>query len=88
MIDARDADSQDSYWWLSFADSDGPGGFLGACIVVAPDFGVAVQVAWAAGCNPGGQVKGTSLSCQTDADLGGYQRNRLYSRAEMEEHEP
>lgn len=54
------------WWWLSFVDTDksppleeqvpGGGGFLGICIVPAPNEIFAAQVAHALGCNPGGQV--------------------------------
>lgn len=53
-------------WWLSFCDPKRPEGkqFLGVSIVpVSADghVGDACQAAWAAGCNPGGEVMGLAL---------------------------
>lgn len=60
------------WWWLSFVDTslpyreedDYPGGprFMGVCIVPAPNIVFAGQVAWALGCNPGGQVGGYAFT--------------------------
>jgi hypothetical protein len=46
------------WWWLSFVDNDRPEGdrFLGVAVVPAPNVVMASQVAWALGCNPGGEV--------------------------------
>ena len=46
------------WYWLSFVDPDLPEGsqFLGVCIVDGDDPVEAVKVAWAAKCNPGGEV--------------------------------
>ena len=50
-------------FWLSFADGSKPKGtqFLGACVVEAPSFADAIQVAWAHGCNPGGECLGREI---------------------------
>lgn len=51
------------WWWLSFADPDRPKGehFLGLCIVPGGNPVQAGQIAWALGCNPGGQVAAYQL---------------------------
>ena len=48
------------WWWLSFVDPDrAPGtAFLGAAIVPGRGMADAVQAAWEAECNPGGEVQG------------------------------
>jgi hypothetical protein len=45
-------------YWLSFVDTDRPEGdrFLGVAIVRGTDPVGAVEMAWALGCNPGGEV--------------------------------
>lgn len=50
-------------WWLSFADASRPVGqqLLGISIVDAPDMATALKVAWATGCNPGGEVNGMKV---------------------------
>lgn len=47
-------------FWLSFANNSLPKGerFLGVCIVEGTDILTAIQNAWGARCNPGGQVIG------------------------------
>jgi hypothetical protein len=51
--------------WISFCDPSRPKGsrFVGACLVVVPrtlddkqDIIRAIRIAWAAGCNPGGDA--------------------------------
>jgi hypothetical protein len=51
------------WWWLSFVDTDLPAGsqFLGAVMVEAPNFLLAVQEALLRGINPGGEVQGQDL---------------------------
>jgi hypothetical protein len=65
------------WWWLSFCDPKRPHGqeFLGVAVVPALDFGRAVRVAWALGCNPGGAVRGWRIpaGCEPAKQL----RNRL-----------
>jgi hypothetical protein len=45
-------------FYLSFADNSKPTGsqWLGACVVEADDAKEAIEEAWRAGCNPGGEV--------------------------------
>lgn len=52
------------WWWLSFADASRPRGlqFLGVAAVRATDLAGAMRAAWRAGCNPGGQVRGSTMS--------------------------
>lgn len=52
------------WWWLSFADPSRPRGmqFLGVAAVRATNLAAAVDAAWRAGCNPGGQVRGTTMA--------------------------
>lgn len=54
----------DGWWWLSFVDPDRPKGkrSLGICIVPGGNIVQAGQMAWAVGCNPGGQVAGWDIS--------------------------
>lgn len=61
------------WFWLSFADPTRPAGeqFLGACIVEAPDPISAVQMSWALGCNPGGEVKFAVLPMAPPEDKRG-----------------
>lgn len=51
------------FFWLSFADPEKPKGtqFLGAAVVHAPEFLLAVRVARLLGCNPGGEVQGMEI---------------------------
>lgn len=74
-----------SSWWLSFADGDRPVGtqFLGACIVDASDFLIAVAKTHALGINPGGEVQGYEIP-EGAPDLSRW-KNRLMSRAECDE---
>ena len=44
----------------------------------------ATRKAHRAGCNPGGEVAGYDISAGTSEALAAYERNRLYSRAEIE----
>ncbi|MFY9838226.1 MAG: hypothetical protein WAK55_17500 [Xanthobacteraceae bacterium] len=48
-----------SWWYLSFVDSHK--GWLGACCVEADSIQDAVDTAYKAGCNPGGEVLGLAL---------------------------
>lgn len=50
---SRHVSADDPWWYLSFADEPG---FLGACIVQAPDGLAAVSVSHNLQINPGGQV--------------------------------
>lgn len=71
-------------WWLSFCDTTdaGRGRFLGACIVRAADLGDAVDRAWQAGCNPGGEVLGVEMPHDLAARVSWSDVGRLLSRAE------
>ena len=73
-------------WWLSFCDATRPKGsrFLGACIVAGNDLRDALQAAWAAGCNPGGEVQGQQIEPEDDALVDAKWRCRLLSRAECD----
>jgi hypothetical protein len=68
--DACDDDAVDGdmcWWWLSFCDISKPRGFqfLGVAIVgPAHDLSCAVSLAWARGCNPGGQVLARKISIE------------------------
>ncbi len=50
-----------SRWWLSFADTETEGRFLGACIVGGRDLVDATERAHRLGCNPGGEVLGVEI---------------------------
>lgn len=56
-------------FWLSFADPKRPKGtqFLGAAIVEASTFDLAIREAWHRGVNPGGEVQGIAID-KADAD--------------------
>lgn len=60
---ADPGDGIDHVFWLSFADPHRPTGtqFLGACMVMAPTFPLAVFKAHVLRINPGGEVRGTQL---------------------------
>jgi hypothetical protein len=49
--------------WLSFCDPEKPKGeqFLGACVVMGHNVGVASMIAHVLGCNPGGEVAGCPI---------------------------
>ena len=46
------------WWYLSFVGEDR---WLGGCLVEATDIHDAVDIAWKAGCNPGGEVLGFQI---------------------------
>jgi hypothetical protein len=50
-------------WWLSFCDPERPEGerSLGACIVPGASLEAAMKLAWASGCNPGGEIEAFEL---------------------------
>jgi hypothetical protein len=67
-----------SLWWLSFASDKG---FLGACVVPAPNMPTAITVATIMGINPGGEVMvyGPLEDPPEDLPIG-----RLMSKEEIE----
>lgn len=70
-------------WWLSFVDPD-TDTFLGVAVihdVDAFDIVTAAHAAWAAGCNPGGEVAGWPISVDT-ARAAGVPVGRLMGKAE------
>lgn len=80
-----------AYFWLSFCDPNKPKGaqFLGVSIVEAEHYMLAVPAAWAAKCNPGGEVQITELPLndllQVDkVSLVAGNLNRLMDRDELE----
>ena len=81
---AQEATQPLGWWWLSFCDPDKPSGqqFLGCSIVQARGFLGAVFTARQKGCNPGGEVKGSSLP--NGLKIDGW-TNRLLTREECDE---
>jgi hypothetical protein len=73
-------------FWLSFVDPARPEGrrFVGACLVEARDFLEAGRIAHAAGCNPGGEMKGHSIRKEIAARVGAAWKNRLLTREECD----
>lgn len=74
--------------WLSFADPKLPEGsqFLGICLVLAPGFVTAVEIARAQGNNPGGEVKGIEATDEQTAVIPAELLNKLFrTREEAEE---
>jgi hypothetical protein len=71
------------WYWLSFCDNKRPEGeqFLGAAMVRAHGVLTASHVAWALGCNPGGE-----MACvgPFDNDPPEGFANRLLTRAEVD----
>lgn len=69
------------YCYLSFADSDRPAGsqWLGSCIVPGT-FPACVSVAWAMGCNPGGEVLSSDIP--ESMEIPEYVVGRLYKTRE------
>ena len=73
-----------SLWWLSFCGDGEPGKqFLGACIIEAETFPEAIQAAWAAKLNPGGEVLGSPFNYHAPEKLEKF-RGRLLTRLECE----
>ncbi len=66
-----------SKWWLSFADANG---FLGVCVVEAPDFEAAFKRARAVGCCPGGECRGWALPPEAGRE---YPLDQLMNREEL-----
>ena len=73
-------------FWLSFADGSKPKGtqFLGACVVEAPSFADAIQVAWAHGCNPGGECLGREIHSLLVPFVGPEWRDRVLTWKDCE----
>ena len=73
-------------FWISFADPTRPKGsqFLGALIIEAPSFHLAVQLAHTRGVNPGGEVQGLPVEPQTAVLITPGWKDRLLTRAECE----
>ncbi len=73
-------------WWLSFCDPERPKGeqFLGVAIVEATDIVSAAQVAYALGCNPGGEIRGFPISEKHWAATGPEWRGRLLTKEEVQ----
>lgn len=69
-------------WYLSFVDNSG---FLGACVVEASTWKVAIRNAWELGINPGGEVVLVLIPEHAYYNLP---INRLMSRQELEEYGP
>jgi hypothetical protein len=73
------------WWWLSFCDASRPVGeqFLGVSIVgPAQSMGHASMLAWARGCNPGGEIVGGPVRPGGIEQLPEADRNRLLTRDE------
>lgn len=77
-------------WWLSFVDGNRPKGqaFLGVAIVEAYDMVDACTVAYARGCNPGGEVKGHEIPDEVVALFDDSNMYRLLSREQANEITP
>jgi hypothetical protein len=75
------------HWWLSFCDPERPKGkqFLGAAIVEAGDMIEACRMAWALGCNPGGEVAGLAIPSDRIRFVASTWRNRLLTKTECDE---
>ena len=71
-----------TWFYMSFCDPDLPKGtqFIGACIVEAPDFIMAIQTAHFRGINPGGEVMSWELQKAPPEEY----QYRLMSREELE----
>lgn len=90
MLAATSDTGEPIWWWLSFVDPEqsappeeqvpGGGGFLGVCIVQAPNEVAAVSEAHARGCNPGGAVAMYPIPPEHLPDKEW--RNRLLSKDE------
>lgn len=82
----RLADLRGPSMWLSFCDPHRPKGsrFLGVAIVPGAEVITAARVAWALGCNPGGEVEGRAIPPDKDRLIAEHWRGRLLTRAECE----
>lgn len=69
-------------WWLSFVDPDRPEGqrFLGVVIVQALGFGDAINVSFAKGLNPGGEIQGFQIEMDYVPEA---LRNRLLKKRDL-----
>lgn len=76
-------------YWLSFVDPDKPEGkeFLGACLVEADGFLLAVKAAYRKGCNPGGEVAGSTVPTEMVKYINTKWMNRLLTKDECIEFE-
>ncbi len=76
-----------NWWWLSFCDPDKPEGsqFLGACIVDGEDFSDALSVAWAAKCNPGGEIAFVQIGETIPEEAANWPKYTLLSRDQIKE---
>ena len=73
-------------WYLDFSKGNGPAGWLGAVIVVAPGPTTAIDTVNKLGINPGGEVAGHMLSAfgaTKAAKLNGF--NRLLTLSDCKE---
>lgn len=85
MLMAEAAVGEPSWWWMSFADPHRPTGqqFLGVAIVRASGEASAVTESHQLGVNPGGEIALAPIP--EDHVPPPHLRNRLLSRAELEE---
>lgn len=80
---AEELDSERKWYWLSFADEEGTGEFLGVAIVEAGGIIEATVRARMHGCNPGGGVRAVVLDPENLPDES--LRYRLLSKEELKE---
>jgi hypothetical protein len=72
-------------WWLSFLDDTRPPGhrYLGACIVEASSFPMALTESHLRRCNPGGEVKGVEMNDAVAPLIGEHWKNRHLTKEQV-----
>jgi hypothetical protein len=70
------------WWWLSYADEER--GFLGAAIIIAPNFLEACSMAKAYQVSPVGQVQGNVLGSDDKKKVTLYDTMRLLNKEEAQ----
>ena len=74
----------ENHIWLSFV---GEAGNLGICIIKATDIVEAVRIAYALGCNPGGEVAGWTFDMdKAPSEIKALPIGTLLQRADLDRH--
>lgn len=71
-----------SWWYMSFANDDR---FLGGCFISGETFADAITRTHLLEINPGGEILATEIAMDAAGEIPEHWRERLLSRAELEQ---